>query len=363
MVKTQGGAIRIAGAGVSGLTAAINLAKAGRAVEVFERKPEVGSRFLGDWQGLENWTTEEDVRESLHAMQLDINFECKAMPPLLLTDGRDLNLRCVFKRPVCYLVKRGPMEGSLDSGLKAQALAAGVQLRLGESIPLEQADIIATGPNTREVFAVDKGIVWHSDLPDTAIFLVDDAAAYKGYAYLLVQGGYACLCTVLFERFSAVNECLEQAKKMIGAFVELDIRQPKYVGGLGSIARETHFKRENSLLVGEAAGIQDFLWGFGIRTAMQSGFLAAQCLLHGHDYPTLARATFQPRIQSGIVTRYLYDMIGSWRAGYRWMGRLAGERADPIWFFSGAYKWTPVHKLLYPIAHRKMRQKYPKLRL
>jgi len=42
--------IRIAGAGPSGLAAAIVLAKAGRAVEVHEAKRDVGTRFIGDLQ-------------------------------------------------------------------------------------------------------------------------------------------------------------------------------------------------------------------------------------------------------------------------------------------------------------------------
>jgi len=339
------------------------LAKAGIPVSVYERKPEVGSRFLGDWQGLENWTTTESVLERMQAMQLAVNFDCHPMPPLLLTDGRQLKLNCSFKRPVCYLVKRGPVTGSLDIGLKEQALAAGVRLHLGQTIPLEQADILATGPNTREVFAVDKGIVWQSELPDMAIFLANDSAAYKGYAYLLIQGGYACLCTVLFDRFQAVNECLERAKAMIGQLVALDINAPKYVGGLGSIARETTFTRGKSILTGEAAGIQDFLWGFGIRTAMQSGYLAAQSIIQQTDYPALARAAFQPMIKSGIVTRYLYDKIGSWQTGYRWMGNLAGNNPDPVRFISGAYKMTKIHKILYPLAQWRLQKKYPKLRL
>lgn len=362
-MKAKNGCISIAGAGISGLTAAINLAKAGLEVSVYERKKEVGARFLGDWQGLENWTTEADVQTQLQAMQIGINFDCRPMPPLLLTDGEKLNLNCAFKRPVCYLVKRGLITGSLDQGLKEQALSAGVRLHLGQTIPLEQADIIATGPNTREVFAVDKGIIWHSQLPDMAIFLVNDAAAYKGYAYLLIQGGYACLCTVLFDRFSAVNECFERAKTMIGRMVQLDIRSPKSVGGLGSIARETDFVRNNSLLVGEAAGIQDFLWGFGIRTAMQSGYLAARSIIEQTDYPALARAAFQPKIKSGIVTRYLYDKIGGLKAGYQWMGNLVGENPDPVRFFTNAYKMTIIHKIIYPLAQWRLQQKYPKLRL
>src|SRR3972149_6425563 len=53
--------IEIVGAGPSGLVAAINLARAGYTVRVYEEKSDVGHRFHGDYQGLENWSTKEDV--------------------------------------------------------------------------------------------------------------------------------------------------------------------------------------------------------------------------------------------------------------------------------------------------------------
>ncbi len=48
---------KIIGAGLSGLTAAINLAKAGYKVDVYEENKDSGLRFNGDLQGLENWLT------------------------------------------------------------------------------------------------------------------------------------------------------------------------------------------------------------------------------------------------------------------------------------------------------------------
>ena len=53
--KSQKNIIKIAGAGISGLTAAIVLSKAGYQVQVFERNDNVGKRFNDDFQGLMNW--------------------------------------------------------------------------------------------------------------------------------------------------------------------------------------------------------------------------------------------------------------------------------------------------------------------
>jgi len=52
--------IKILGAGLSGLTAGINLAKNGYEVEIFELRNDCGARFKGDLQGLENWSSKKD---------------------------------------------------------------------------------------------------------------------------------------------------------------------------------------------------------------------------------------------------------------------------------------------------------------
>ena len=40
----------------------------------------------------------------------------------------------------------------------------------------------------------------------------------------------------------------------------------------------------NDFVIGEAGGYQDFLWGFGIRHAFTTGYLAAQAILNGQDW-------------------------------------------------------------------------------
>jgi ribulose 1,5-bisphosphate synthetase/thiazole synthase len=65
--------IKTAGAGASGLTTAINLARAGFSVELFEPKGDVGCRFSGGHQGLENRTSPADVLNKLEELGVKPN--------------------------------------------------------------------------------------------------------------------------------------------------------------------------------------------------------------------------------------------------------------------------------------------------
>src|ERR1051326_3536544 len=66
--------VRIAGAGPSGLAAAIVLARADRKVEVHEAKRDVGMRFIGDLQAIEGASERETVPNFLDRIGIDRNF-------------------------------------------------------------------------------------------------------------------------------------------------------------------------------------------------------------------------------------------------------------------------------------------------
>src|SRR5438093_11929332 len=66
--------IRIAGAGPSGLAAAIALARGGRAVEVHEAKADVGARFIGDLQIIEGASEAELVPHFFDRIGIARNF-------------------------------------------------------------------------------------------------------------------------------------------------------------------------------------------------------------------------------------------------------------------------------------------------
>ena len=70
-MKSVEGPIKIMGAGLSGLAAAIILAKAGKDVHVYDIRKDSGARFDGDFQGLENWTSDKDFFDELEEWGID----------------------------------------------------------------------------------------------------------------------------------------------------------------------------------------------------------------------------------------------------------------------------------------------------
>ena len=361
--------VRILGAGPAGLAAAVTLAAAGRAVDVYERRRDCGARFGGDLQGLENWSSDEDAADELARCGLDADFHRAPFAEAYQTNGRRVD-HMRFPRPAFYLVKRGRAPDTLDQGLKRRALDAGARLRFGETCDPAEADILATGPRGLRPFAVDRGVVFRTDAPDLAVVLLDDRVAHKGYAYLLVTEGYGCLCTMLFDHFATVHAAFAAARDALLARWPIRTWDERPVGGVGHFAGRPRWTGGRALVVGEAAGLQDFLWGFGIRSALRSGVLAAEALLGGalgdplgaaraaEWYGRAAAARFGPLVRSGVVNRALWEVLRHGRyepamAALRWGGPYAIMRAF--------HRFHPVQRALYPAARRYVRRAYPHL--
>ena len=66
-----GDEVHVLGAGLSGLAAAIILARSGKDVHVHEIREDSGARFDGDFQGIENWTSDSDFFDEMDEWGLD----------------------------------------------------------------------------------------------------------------------------------------------------------------------------------------------------------------------------------------------------------------------------------------------------
>lgn len=148
-------AVKIVGAGPAGLAAAITLAQVGRKVVVHEAHNEVGHRFGGDFQGLENWSSDEDVLSVLAGQGLSTEFVALPCRNGIAFDPQGRDYRIASDEPLFYLVERGPGPGTLDSALLRQAQSLGVEVRFNSRLRHVSGDaILAAGPRAADAIAV-----------------------------------------------------------------------------------------------------------------------------------------------------------------------------------------------------------------
>jgi flavin-dependent dehydrogenase len=350
--------IRILGAGLSGLTAAINLAKKGYEVDVYEKNEDVGMRFHGDLQGLENWSKKTDILEELKEMNINVSFDCDPFSKVILTNcskTKEIN----FKRPLFYLVKRGSFSGTIDHSLKVQALKSGVNIHFQKTLSPNEVNIVATGPIPREVVGVVKGIIFRTNVKDTAIVALNDKLAFKAYSYLLITKRYGCMCTVVLrDEMCRVNAYFENTKEFFVQKLNLDIRSLKDAGGISSFSMK-NVKKGTASYGGEAAGLQDFLWGFGMRFAITSGYLAAQSIISNEDYERIAKKHFRNRLKAGVVNRYLWENILC-KKDYLIVINIAEFLKKNIY---SMHNHNLLQRMIYPLALFSLKRRYPELKL
>lgn len=339
--------VEIIGAGPAGLAAAITLASAGRPVVVHERAPDVGWRFHGDLQGIENWTGSEDVPALLSRIGVETNFPIKPFRTGSLV-GPDLRPRLVSSpQPLFYVVHRGPIPGSLDTGLKFQAEKLGVQFRFNSHVLHPPPDaIIASGPKSARIIA--KGIVFDTSSSDIATGIFSNAAAPKGYSYCLVSDGRGTLATVLYDRFGQAHAYFTRTLQLFERLLGIEIRNPRPFSGHGSfspgLASEPSWGRH----IGESAGLQDALWGFGIKYALVSGYLSGRAILEGVPPSSLWRGILLPGVRASQANRFLFEIFGA--AAYRFLVRRLSRAANARSVLHNLYSPSVLKSLFYPLA-------------
>ena len=317
--------IDVIGAGPAGLVAAINLAKADFKVTLHEAAPGVGHRFHGDFQGIENWTTEGDVREFLSSINVRINFRFEPYREVIFFSP-SLKRRVIrTKEPLFYLVQKGGNEECLESGLLRQAEEAGVRVEWNaRSWKVDEGGVIAVGPRAADLIA--KGIIFETDVEDKAYTIVDDRIALKGYAYLLVNRGQATLTTVIGRDFRNEKTYFQRTLDTFRELAPMEMSNVRQFGGYGNFFLRPSAIEGNKIYLGESAGFQDALFGFGMRYSMTSGFLAAQSIIHGTNYDTLWKEELLPLLRTSLSNRLIYENLGN--RGYEFIAKRIATRAD-----------------------------------
>lgn len=318
--------LEIVGAGPSGLSAALAARARGAAVTVYEKRPDVGARFHGDFQGLENWTSSTDVLAELEHSGIRADFAHTPVYEIVCFDPKGAAHSLQSTTPIFYLLRRGREAGSLDQALKTQALDAGVTLRFGvRRRQIASGGVVAEGPHRADVIAA--GYVFETDMANGCYAAVSDRLAPAGYSYLLINQGRGTVATCLFERFHDERQYLAATVDFFERHVGLRWRSARRFGGSGNFQRVQRTVIGQRRYVGEAAGFQDALFGFGLRYALISGHLAGRARGVDETYDRGWRARLQGMNAASICNRWLYHRLGD--RGREWVLKRAAAGRDP----------------------------------
>jgi flavin-dependent dehydrogenase len=329
------------------LTAGINLAKSGFDVTIFEKAHSIGSRFHNDFQGLENWSDEKDVLGILKDASIEPNFWAKGIKEVSIFTDLKKEFLLKDKDNLFYLVERGPKK-SLDESLRDQAYDSGVEIKFNSTIPEDKCQIIATGPSPKKPFAVAKGVTFDADAEESVVLILNDKLAFKGYTYFIAAKGRATLATVLFNDFSKANLCFKMSLNAIKNLKIIKMRNEKYFGGYGSFAISKSKMLNQNLCVGEAAGFQDLLLGFGMKYAFLSGYIAAKSIIEGENYDLLWKELFLNKLRASVSNRFAYELFGE--MGYNYLVKQVMNSRNPRTWLKNFYRYSLSRKFMYPFA-------------
>ncbi|MFQ6677256.1 MAG: NAD(P)/FAD-dependent oxidoreductase [Fidelibacterota bacterium] len=327
--------IKISGAGIAGMTAAINLKKAGKNVVIFEKYPAIGLSRDGDYEGLENWIFEEN----LHSFFINHGFlfdSIKTHPIFNFTvhfDGVEpFNVHSAI--PFFYLVKRGSERDCIDMQLYEQCVSTGVEFEFGNNAP-DKITIDASG--TKKAAGLIQGMNYKTDLKDQIHLLFGQEYAPKGYAYLIVLDGKATLATAFKKNKDILTNPLQ---KSIDYFNQKGFMIPKgsAFGSRGSFDIPLMKALKHPYRIGEAGGYQDYLFGFGMRMAMTSGLAIAKHLSGESDEAKRLLKLLNRKCKISFVNRIIYERITDHQKLKIAKSMAVSDR--PLNILSRSYQWN-----------------------
>ena len=354
-------AIHIMGAGLSGLAAATILAKAGKTVHVHDIREDSGARFDGDFQALENWSMDVDFFSQLDEWGFDTSeFKATEFKVVDLIHPDDVITQAESPKIAYRIVERGTSSHTIDQGIKRQAIAAGAQIHYKSRVKEEDCHIIACGP--KGTSAVAYGEIFHTDHQNHIAFQLNDKLAPGAYSYLIIIDGVGLICTCLWRKQKKSDRFLNETIAWYDKhYPNLNRKPIKRVGGKGDFTINKSYFQDGRYYVGESGGLQDFMWGFGMRMAVWSGVLAAQDILGQCDYEKEVKKQLLPYVQTSVANRWLMNRVGDRTYKVmcnRWM-KSQRKRGDGLIWIGKLFRPSILKRIIYTFSNKFMLRKDP----
>lgn len=273
--KTQ---VEIYGAGPAGLVAAINLAREGFDVYIFDQQRQVGGNTA--WHPSIQ-TTVLDQRRTWDYIGVDLSECFHAVDSI--TFYRHGHKK-TFKVKHMYACERGPREGSLDNYLYMKALDAGVSFH-----PLIEFDPDGLDPGQNVIVAtgLEANVYRRLEIPYVPIVgyrsvkatrcrprLISYFSKWTNYDFAYLAADRGLFFALLFSRQRLPQKSLETFQQRLAETENLQFSKWSY--STGAIPLRVQLFHENFVLAGTLSGMIDPFLLHGISGALTSGKIASQ---------------------------------------------------------------------------------------
>ncbi len=327
--------LRIAGAGIAGMTAALQLRRFGREVLIIEKQTQVGGSRHGDLEGIENWIFPVPLSKFFANHGIDFERITSTPSDQFTVDTAAGSSFVIRSRiPFFHIVRRGADKGCIDAQLYRQCKEAGVRFKCG-SMATADVHIDSTGAN--KAVAYIKGINFTSSLPDQIHLLLGEKFAPKGYGYLIINGGRGTVAAAYKKLPQELGDPLENT---ITHFQRLNIfiEDGKQFASRGSFSLPINRGFTFPLKVGEAGGYQDYLFGFGLRMAMMSGSAAAKYISGDIRNARKLLHLMNRKCKMSFLNRILYERLSDDQMAY--LAQRLATADQPLYLLRQAYQWN-----------------------
>jgi len=301
--------VKILGAGISGLIAAIMLARNGFEVEVFEKRSRVGSFFKRDVHSLRNYYYNYDIIKKYNNLKIKISHVYPIFKEFRFSPSLKKLEIYSKEKPLFYNFIRGyDGKRSFDVELYEKAKKLGVRFYFNKILNSARADIIATG--FRSIKGVAYGVHYdgvRNTKPHSIYIFLNNNYAPNGYSYILPFYNEASV-VIASTKKQTRNELKENFNNLISnnLIIKDFLRGAKFKNEIFGYIFYDFPKtavRKSKLYVGEAAGFLDAATGFGTHYAILSGYLAAEAIIKNKNYDKLWEDSFKDELEKQYFQR------------------------------------------------------------
>lgn len=304
-----GKAIKILGAGVSGLTAAIILSKYNYNVEIYEKRPHVGSFFEKDIHSFRNYLYKYDIIDKYNELGIEVPNVYPVYKEFRFSPSMKKIEIYSKGKPLFYNFFRGcDKKESFDVNLFKTAKENGVKFFFNQKVTNDNVDVVASGASSAKMIgygAYYSGV--YNINPHTNYIFLDDRYSPRGYSYILPFNNEA---VVVIGSTKAENKeafkkrfyCLVNNNQVIKNIIKNSKLENEIFGYSFYDFPQTAIKN-NKLYTGEAAGLVDAATGFGTHYAILSGYFAAMAIVGNKNYDILWKQAFGEELKNQYLVR------------------------------------------------------------